>query len=110
MARHWLPLNRPNLSPRGGFCQIRPCYAAGGMTNMQLYFTAGLPTIAVLVGILMNAVMYTSLNARMTSLENRIANLEAKFDTRVDILTGKVIEIDNHLTRLEERFERWERR
>jgi len=39
--------------------------------NMQLYLAAGLPTIAVLIGILLNAVLYnslsTSLNARMPS-------------------------------------------
>jgi len=38
---------------------------------MQLYLAAGLPTIAVLIGILLNAVLYnslsTSLNARMPS-------------------------------------------
>jgi len=69
------------------------------MTNVQLYLAAGLPTLAVLVGILMNEVMLswlsTSLNARMASLEGRI-----------DMLSGKVVELDNRLTRLEERLER----
>jgi len=52
----------------------------------QLYLAAGLPTIAVLVGILVNAVLYNSLNSRMTSLENRMNNLEVKFD----LIIGKL--------------------
>jgi hypothetical protein len=65
------------------------------MTNMQLYLAAGLPTIAVLVGILMNAVLYNSLNSRMTSME-----------VKFDLIMGKLAELDNRLTRLEERLER----
>jgi hypothetical protein len=76
------------------------------MTNLQLYLAAGLPTLAVLVGILMNAVMLswlsTSLNARMASLDNRMASLE----NRIDILTGKVVGLVNRFSRLEERLER----
>jgi hypothetical protein len=76
------------------------------VTNLQLYFAAGLPTIAVLIGILLNAVLYsslgTSLNACMSSLENRMTGLEAKFD----LLIGKLVELDNRLTRLDERLER----
>jgi Na+/H+ antiporter NhaA len=65
------------------------------MTNMQLYLAAGLPTIAALVGILMNAVLYNSLNSRMTSME-----------VKFDLIMGKFAELDNRLTRLEERLER----
>jgi hypothetical protein len=89
------------------------------MTDAQLYFAMGLPTFAVLVtltaGILQHHSMsarftslestfnarFTSLEsgigARFTSVENRLASIEARFET----LTGKVIEIDNRLTRLE---------
>jgi hypothetical protein len=46
------------------------------MTNVQVYLATGLPTLAVLVGILMNVVLHnslsTSLNARITSLENHV--------------------------------------
>jgi len=92
-------------APRAGQSHLR--YAGDGdMTNVQLYLAVGLPTLAVLVGILMNAVMLnwlsTSLNARMASLDNRMASLE----NRIDMLTGKVVELDNRLTRLEERLER----
>jgi hypothetical protein len=42
------------------------------------------------------------MNTRFASVENRFSGLEARFDT----LTGKVIEIDNRLTRVEAILER----
>lgn len=68
------------------------------MTNVQLYFAIAVPTFAVLVGILVNMMQVNTINARFTSLENRFA---AQFD----MLLGKIIEIDNRLTRVEERLE-----
>jgi hypothetical protein len=41
------------------------------------------------------------LNARLASVENRLTNLENKFDTRFEMLLSKVVEIDNRLIRLE---------
>lgn len=83
------------------------------MTNLQLYLTIGLPVFAVMMGILAGMYQTAMLNARMTSLETamnarfssmeaRFANLEARFDT----LIGKVVEIDNRLTRVETLLER----
>jgi len=70
---------------------------------------ANVPTIlTVLIGILLNNGRFTDLNSRMTSFEakmsgfdNRLTHMEQKFDTRFDLLIGKVIEIDNRLTRIE---------
>jgi hypothetical protein len=96
------------------------------MTETQLYLTVGMPTLAILVGILVNLVQFAALNGRLTALETRMDArisalearidarmnaLEARFDARMssleakfDILVGKVIEIDNRLTRVEERL------
>jgi len=78
------------------------------MTDTQLYLTIGMPTLAVLIGILVNTSFLMSLsntmNSRFASLETRMTSLETKFDTKFDILVGKVIELDNRLTRLEERL------
>jgi uncharacterized protein (DUF488 family) len=41
------------------------------MTDMQLYITAGLPTIAALVGILMNVSSFNSLSARLLASKTR---------------------------------------
>ena len=96
------------------------------MTDMQLYLTIGMPTLAILVGILVNLVQFAALNGRLTAIETRfearLSGLEARFDARMnaletrfdarmsaleakfDILVGKVIEIGNRLTRVEERL------
>jgi hypothetical protein len=74
-----------------------------------------MPTLAILVGILVNLSFLTSLSntmntrfgsmeARFALLEARLSALETKFDTKFDLLLGKVFELDNRLTRLEERL------
>jgi len=67
------------------------------MTDMQLYIAAGLPTVAVLVGILMNVSLFNSLSARLLALDNKV-------DTKLDIVTGKLAGLDNRLSRVEERL------
>jgi len=77
------------------------------MTDTQLYLTIGLPTLAVLVGILANAAYWVAMNGRIQSLETRFGTLEARLEARMssleakfDLLVGKVIEINNRLVRL----------
>jgi hypothetical protein len=73
------------------------------MTGTQLYIAIGAPIVA-------NAAMLTLvaslLGARITSLENsfnaRFASLEARFE----LLTGKVAELIDRVTRMAERMER----
>jgi hypothetical protein len=83
------------------------------MTDIQLYLAIGLPTFAFLMNIMAGILQHnsmmarfagleTTMNARFTSVENRFTSLEARFDT----LTGKVIEFDNRLTRVEAFLER----
>ena len=74
------------------------------MTDVQLYLAIGMPVLAVLAGMPVNSVAVNSINSRLGSIETRLTSLESKFDTKFDILTGKVIELDNRLTRLEERL------
>jgi hypothetical protein len=78
------------------------------MTEAQVYLTIGMPTLAVLVGILVNVTQFSALNGRLTAigvrLDARITALESKFETKFDLLVGKVMEMDNRLTRLEERL------
>ena len=61
------------------------------MTIEQLYLAIGVP---IVVNILFNGTLilfvYNALNQRLTELRNDVQNL-----------TGKVIEIDNRLTRVE---------
>jgi hypothetical protein len=66
------------------------------VTGVQLCVAIGIPTLAVLLGILTNAIQWNAMNARFNSLEARFNNLDVKFDT----LTGKVIDVDNRITRI----------
>ena len=78
------------------------------MTDQQLYLTIGIPTLAVIVGIMVNVGYFVAIDGRINALERRfdarINSLEAKFDTKLDLLTGKVTELVNRMVRLEERL------
>lgn len=83
------------------------------MNDTQLYFAIGVPVFAVMMSFLGNMLQINSLNARFTSIEGRLTGMEANFNSRFgilearfDTLIGKVIEIDNRLTRVEERLDR----
>ena len=74
------------------------------MTDLQLYLAIGIPTFAVIVGILMNVVHHSAANARFNSVDARFNSVDARFnnlDVKFDTLTGKVIEVDNRVTRIE---------
>ena len=78
------------------------------MTDQQLYLAIGVPAVIAVLGILVNVGYFVALNARVASLENRLDSrinaMEQKFDMKFDLLTGKVIELDNRIIRLEERL------
>ncbi|HVW79071.1 MAG TPA: hypothetical protein VHB45_15760 [Alloacidobacterium sp.] len=78
------------------------------MTNTQLFFAAGMPTLAVLIGILVNRMdvssLRTELHAGMASLRTEISQLRTEFNGRIDLLTGKVIELTDRVSHLEARI------
>ena len=73
------------------------------MTNLQLFIAIIVPMLfnGALIGLLNNNV-----NARFASQENSINTRFASLERRFEILTGKVAELTDRVTRLEERFER----
>ena len=73
------------------------------MTNEQLYLAVGLP---IVFNVVFNGVLFLALNSRMTSLETRMGNLEQSTNSKFDLVVGAIHELDNRLSRLEERFER----
>jgi hypothetical protein len=90
------------------------------MSNVQLYLTIGIPTFAVLIGILMNMVNYSSVNARFNSIDARFSSLDGRFSSidacfngvdarfntvKFDTLIGKVIDLDNRVTRIEAKLD-----
>jgi len=97
------------------------------MTDVQVYLTLGVPGLMVLISALINAGYFVALGGRISSaearvqsvenrmqgvetrmqaLENRTYSFETKLDTRLDLLMGKLFEIDNRLTRVEEQLKR----
>jgi hypothetical protein len=74
------------------------------VTDVQLDFAIGIPTLAVLVGILTNVIHHSAVNSRFSSVDARFSSLDARFnnlDVKFDTLTGKVIDVDNRFTRIE---------
>jgi hypothetical protein len=70
------------------------------MTNEQFYILVGVPVL----GILLNALVFLSLNARMTTVENRMAaielrmsNFENTFTTRFDLLMGRLTDLEREI-------------
>ena len=63
------------------------------MTNEQFYVLIAIPVL----GILLNSLVFLSLNSRMTSVEARMLNLENTFTTRFDLLMGRLIELEKEI-------------
>jgi hypothetical protein len=72
------------------------------MTDTQLYLAVGVPTIALVLGMIGNGFLFNALSARMSSLESRMLSLE----TKMDLLIGNVASIDTRLSILEDRSKR----
>ena len=80
------------------------------MTNIQLYLAIGIPSLMVLIGVLVNTFnsnqLGTHLSARITSLENTVNNRIGSLESRFEILTGKVADLDTRLSLIEDRLKR----
>ncbi|HUK18404.1 MAG TPA: hypothetical protein VLW65_18400 [Bryobacteraceae bacterium] len=76
------------------------------MSDIQLYLSIGLPTLAVVIGIMVNGLLFSGLSARMSSLEARMLALENTTTTRFDLMMGKLSDLDNRMSVLEDRSKR----
>jgi len=72
-----------------------------------------LPTLAVVLGMIMNGLIFNVLSARMSSLEvrmlaleNRVLALEMSVNQRLGLLIGKLAEMGTRLSVLIDRFKR----
>jgi len=78
------------------------------MSNVQFYLTIGIPTLAVLIGIMMNVVHFNSINSRFSSQDGRFNSIDARFnnlEVKFDTLIGKFIDLDNRVTRIEAKLD-----
>ena len=71
----------------------------------QTLLTIFIPTLAVLIGILLNRNDYSKLDARMSSMENRLDGrmnaLEGRFHNDMMMIIGKLTELEVRVARLE---------
>lgn len=63
------------------------------MSDLQIYLALGLRSFVALVGILVNLGYFVALSGRMTRVEDKL-----------DVLTGKVAEVDNRVVRIEDKL------
>jgi hypothetical protein len=85
---------------------LRLRYFRNQMTDAQLYFAVGIPTIALVLGMIGNGFLFNALSARMNSLEARMLALETSMNTRFDLIMGRLSDMDNRLSVLEDRSQR----
>jgi len=74
----------------------------GRMTDGQLHLAIGLPTLALILGMMGNGLLFNALSARMNGIETRMLSLEGE----MDLLIGKVADMDTRLSVLGDRFHR----
>ena len=76
------------------------------MTDTQLYLAVGVPTIALVLDMIGNGLLFNALSARMSSLEARMLALESSMNTRFDLIMGRLADLDTRLSVLEDRSKR----
>ncbi len=76
------------------------------MTDTQLHLALGVPTIALVLGMIGNGLLFNALSARMSSLEARMLALESSMNTRFDLIMGRLADLDTRLSVLEDRSKR----
>lgn len=79
------------------------------MTDTQLYLALGIPILAILTSLTVSMVQVSGIREDMrqmrTEFHGDLRDLRSDFRDSLQALTGKVVEIDNRLTRIEERLE-----
>jgi hypothetical protein len=76
------------------------------MTNAQFYFALSVPLLGILVNVVLTNMLSHRVDRLEDRLEDRLARLEERVHSGFDLLTGKIGELDNRITRLEERLAR----
>jgi hypothetical protein len=74
------------------------------MNSLQLFIAIGLPVIAVLASLTVSLIQISGIRDDMRGMRADFRQDLRAMSTDLNTLTGKVIEIDNRLTRMEERL------
>ena len=74
------------------------------MTNVQLYLSIGIPTLAVLVGILINMMMFNAqghrindMGRRIDDMGQRVSDLNTSLSARIDSLETRLNQVIGYL-------------
>lgn len=76
------------------------------MRDAQLYLAVGIPSFALILGMIGNGLLFNALSARMNHLESRMLALETSMNTRFDLIMGRLADLDTRLSVLEDRSQR----
>ena len=76
------------------------------MTDTQLYLAVGVPTMALVLGMIGNGLLFNALSARMRSLGGRMLAVESSMKTRFDLIMGRLADLHTRLSVLENRSKR----
>ena len=76
------------------------------MTDAQLYLAIGIPTVALILGMIGNGLLFNALSARTTSLGGRLLAVETGVNTRFDPVMGELADLDTRLSVPEDRSKR----
>ena len=83
------------------------------VTDAQLYFAVGIPTIALVLGMIGNGFLFNALSARISGLESRMTGFEGRMlalensmNTRFDLIMGRLSDLYTRLSVLEDRSKR----
>ncbi len=107
----WKPPKRGHQSTRAipaGILLILACprLYSSDVTGTPLYFAVGIPTIALILGMIGNGLPFNALSARISSLEARMLALETSVNTRFDLIMGRLSDLITRLGVLEDRSRR----
>jgi hypothetical protein len=76
------------------------------MTDTQLYLAIGLPTLALVLGMIGNGLLFNALSTRISGVGSTLSARMIALETRIDLLISKVADIDGRLSVLEDRSQR----
>jgi len=75
------------------------------MTDTQLYIGLGIPCLAIMTSLIVSLIQVSGIREDMRQMRAEFHDDNRALRRDMADLTGKVIEIDNRLTRIEERLE-----
>ena len=71
------------------------------VSNIQLLITVGLPMLALAFGLYLNDRRFEAISTRIDDLRTDLGGRITRVETSVDNLTGKLVELDNRVIKIE---------